>query len=344
VNDTARSGTATEQSAEQSSKKKESRPVPETLSEFLLADKVSPQRFLRVLVKRPQLADDDLVRAHGILTEHPARIGRVAELTRAATQSVPHPTVLLRWCEDVLRAQDESLREWAHDTSQDVRAALDDLLKWAYPQIQSKGNPSARQRAEACLLIGLHLLHARRSLSPLDALRSIASAAPARRDKRRTGSPDRSAGKLVFQANAKQLFELARVVELAETEIALAEEARRSAISLVDRLRLEIETAERARDSLSAEVQDLNRELSLLNSRIAELEADLEGARTRAIQDTSNLKARFRRQGERLARLLADAWDSIDADPPHPAVARERLEIAQEAIREESEWLDRSSD
>jgi len=137
----------------------------------------------------------------------------------------------------------------------------------------------------------------------------------------------KSRKKLVFQASVKQLFELARVAGLAETEVASAEEARRSAISLADRLRLEIETAEKVRDNLSAEAQDLNRELSLRNSRIAELEADLEGARTRAIQDASKLKARFRRQGERLAGLLADAWDSIDADPPHPAVARERLEM-----------------
>ena len=89
----------------------------------------------------------------------------MAELARAATQSAPHPAVLLRWCEDVLRGQDQALCEWARDSSQDVRAALDDLLKWAYPQIQSKDkNPRARQRAEACLLIGLDLLHARRSL------------------------------------------------------------------------------------------------------------------------------------------------------------------------------------
>jgi hypothetical protein len=40
---------------------------------------------------------------------------------------------------------------------------------------------------------------------------------------------------------------------------------------------------------------------------------------------------------------LADAWDAIDTDPPHPTVARERLEIAREAIRREIEWLNKSS-
>jgi hypothetical protein len=71
---------------------------------------------------------------------------------------------------------------------------------------------------------------------------------------------------------------------------------------------------------------------------------DLEGARVRALQDLDKLKARFRREiGDRLSGLLADAWDAIDTDPPHPMVARERLEIAREAIRREIEWLNKSS-
>jgi hypothetical protein len=344
VNDTPESASVVEQRAELHPKTEELATVPEMLSEFLLADKVSARRFVRAHGKRPHFADDDLAQSHLILTEHPALIGRVAELARAGAQSIPHPTVLLRWCEDVLRAQDHTLREWARDTSQDVRGALDDLLRWAYPQIQGKGNPSARQRAEACLLIGLNLLHARRSLSPLDALRSVASATLARRDERRTGLSDRSAERVVFQAGAKQLVELARVVALAEREVTLADEARRSAINLVERLQIEITAAEQAREILSSEAQDLKRELSLRNLRIEELQADLEGAKTRAFQDASKLKARFRRKTERLAGLLADAWDAIDADPPHPAVARERIEIAREAIQEEAECLDKSSD
>ena len=53
--------------------------------------------------------------------------------------------------------------------------------------------------------------------------------------------------------------------------------------------------------------------------------------------------ARFRREmGERLAGLLDDAWDALDTDPPHPRVARERLETAREAIRGEIEWLNKS--
>jgi hypothetical protein len=175
-------------------------------------------------------------------------LGAVVELTRAAAQTVPKPTVLLRWCEEVMRSQDEWLRKWALDPTQNAEAALHDLLKWAYPRIQNKGNRSTRQLPEACLLIGLNLLFARRSLSPLDALRSVESAGATRRDARRSASPDRGAGKLVVRAGVKQLFDLARIVALSEAEITSAEDARRGAMGLVEDLRREKEALDEARD------------------------------------------------------------------------------------------------
>jgi hypothetical protein len=114
---------------------------------------------------------------------------------------------------------------------------------------------------------------------------------------------------------------------------------------LVDVLRREKGALAAERDTLSSELQALERELAARDVRIKELSADVEGARTRALQDLGSLKARFRRQiGQRLAGLLADAWDAIDTSPPHPLVARERLEIAREVIRGELEWLSKSSD
>jgi hypothetical protein len=306
---------------------------------------VSARRFVQVLVKRTPLAGADLARSNEIIREQPTRIGRVVELTRAAAQTVPKPTILLRWCEEVLRSQDEALREWARDPSQDAGAALSQLMAWAYPRIQSKGKHAARHRAEVCLLIGLNLLFAWRSLSPLDALRSVASAAATRGDRRRGSSLDRGAVRLIVRAGVKQLLDFGRIVALSEAEIASAEEARRSAAGMVENLRREMEAVEAARDALNVKVEELGRELAKRGARISELLADLEGARTRSLQDVSTLKARFRRQiGEGLAGLLADAWDAIDTDPPHPDVARERLEIAREAIRREMEWLDKSSD
>jgi septal ring factor EnvC (AmiA/AmiB activator) len=165
------------------------------------------------------------------------------------------------------------------------------------------------------------------------------------REARRGASPEREAAKVLVGASVKQLFELARIVNLSETEIGSAENARRNAVSLADELRQQKEAIEEERDRLNAKIRDLDRDIIERDSRIADLAADLQGSKIRALQDLSNLKARFRRQiGEGLAGLLADAWDAIDTDPPHPDVARERLEIAREAIRRELEWLDKSSD
>jgi hypothetical protein len=316
-----------------------------TLSDFLLAKKVSARRFVQHLAKRPPLADEDLARSHEIIKAEPPKVGRVVELARAAVGFVPQPGVLLRWCEEVVRSRDEELREWALDPGQDPRTTFYELLMRARANISQKGDRSKRQLAESIILLGLNLLFARRSLAPLDALRSMASDGEGRGKTRRPDPSEREATKLLARANVKQLSDFAHIITLAEGEIRSAEDARQSATTLLDVLRREKGALAAERDALDAEVQALERELAARDVRIEELAADVEGARTRALQDVGSLKARFRRQiGERLAGLLADAWDAIDTSPPHPQVARERLEIAREVIRGELEWLSKSSD
>ncbi len=312
---------------------------------FCLAGKASTREFVRFLAKRPPLADDDLLRSHEILRTDPLKIKKVLELARAATAAVPQPGVLLRWCEQVVRSRDEELRDWGLVPNQSASAAFDQLLAWAYPNIRKKEHRSKRQLAEVTLSLGLILLVGRRSLSPLDTLRSISLAATTSGEKHRRTSPETETGKLIVRAGTKQLFDFAQVINLAEGQIAPAQDAQRNAESLVDEVRREKGALETAQDLLRAKAEGLDRELAQKNTRIEELAADLEGAKARGMQDLSSLKARFRRQiGERLAGLLADAWDAIDTKPPHPDVAKERLEVAREEIRRELEWLGRSSD
>ena len=325
--------------------KKQPKLVPPTLADFLLADKASAREFVRFLAKRPPLADDDLLRSHEILSTDPPKIKKVLELARAATAAVPQPGVLLRWCEQIVRSRDEGLRDWGLDPNQSASAAFDQLFAWAYPNIRKKEHRSKRQLAEVTFSLGLILLVGRRSLSPLDALRSMSLTATTSRETRRRTSPDAETGKLIVRAGTKQLFDFAQVITLAEGQIASAQDAQRNAESLVDEVQREKGALEASQDLLRAKAEELDRELVQKNTRIEELAADLEGAKARGRQDLSSLKARFRRQiGERLAGLLADAWDAIDTKPPHPDVAKERLEVAREEIRRELEWLGRSSD
>jgi hypothetical protein len=346
VNDTPTLKPTSEQSPDDRSlTKKQPRPVPATLSEFLLADKVSARSFVQRLRKAPPLADDDLARSHEVISAQPTKIGRVLELARAAGQNVPQPGALLRWCEQVLRSRDEALRQWALDPNQEARSAFTELLKWAYPKIQKNADRATRQLAESCLLLGLNLLIARRSLSAIDALRAVSVESARSRDGRRAVSSDREAMRLLVRASAKQLLELSNTVALCDGEIISAKDGRRAALALIENLQGEKSELENNQQTLNTKIDSLTLELAERENRIAGLTADVESTGTRALQDLRILKARFRRRiGEGLAGLIADAWDSIDTDPPHLNVARERLEIAREAIRKEMEWLDQSSD
>lgn len=333
------------QSAEASPKKREARSIPDSLYEFLVADRASARRFVQTLAKRPPLTDDDLTRSRAIVDAEPNKMVRVAELARAAAVLPTQPGSLLRWCEEIVRSRDEPLRNWALDPGQDVGTAFGELLKWAYPFLRQKADRAKRQLAESCLLIGLNLLIARRSFSPLDALRRIATATGTHVEKRGGASMERTATKQLTRAGVRQLLDLALVAALSEKELTSAEESRRAAVALASDLRCEKEALEGERDSLRIEVQALIRELDQKDKQIKELLADLEGAKVRALHDLGELKARFRREiGDDLAGLLSDAWDAIDTDPPHPTVVRERLETAREAIRRELEWLSKSSD
>lgn len=322
--------------------KRQPKPVPETLSEFLLAKSASATRFVQAAGTRPSPADGDLDRSHQIIVTHPEKMMRVVELARAAARALPQPGAILRWCEQVLRSSDDALRDWALDPNQDANAALGDLLKWAHDL--HKRDPSKKQRAQSSVLLGFNLLFARRSLTPLEGLRLIATKST-EHSETRPAVTQRRAGKLLSRASYKQLFDFAQVVGLSEAEMSSTEEALRRAEAKANNLRHEKETVEAEADALRNKLEDVNQSLAERDKQIADLVADLNDARTRALQDLGALKARFRRQiGDHLAGLLGDAWDAIDTNPPHPEVTRERLEIARTTIQKELEWLDRSSD
>ena len=303
---TSQSKPETHQPSEGPRSKKKPKMIPSTLAEFLLASKASAREFIRSLAKRSPLADDDLARSHEILSADPSKIKKALELARTATASVPQPGVLLRWCEQVVRSQGEGLQAWALDPNQTATGAFEQLLTWAHPRIQSKEDRSKRQVAEATLSLGLSLLLGRRSLSPLDALRSISLATTTNRGLRRKTSPETETGKLILRASTKQLFDLAQLIALAEGQIASAQDEQRRAESVVEEMRREQTSLEAAKDLLRIKAEELNQELAQRNAQIEALSSDLEGTKVRAVQDLSSLRARFRRQlGESLTGLLS---------------------------------------
>ncbi|MGJ5065242.1 hypothetical protein [Bradyrhizobium oligotrophicum] len=338
-------GPRSEQPVDQQSADVAPKIVSKTLSEFLLADKEPARPFVQAVAKGPILADDDLMRAREIVDAQPVKMAKVTELARTAGQHVPPPSSLLRWCEQIVRTRDPALSQWSLNPEQNPREAFHELVVWAYPRLKAKGDRAGRQLAEACLVTGLSLLVNRRSLGPLPALQTIAEAESKARPKTRAASSEGGVARIINRSGVKQLQELAQAVSLSEAEIAFAQEQQRSAMMLVDNLRREKEALEERQRILDGELENMRTELRKRDEQITKLFNSLEGSETRALQDQRALKARFRRQiGESLGGLVNDAWDSMDADPPHLNVTRERLEIARETIRKELEWLDKSSD
>ena len=320
-------------------------PAPASLTELLSTARASAKSFVRHIKSRPSLSEADLSHALQMVREQPSTLKRVVDLARAVTDAAPQPVTLLRWLEEVVRSQDDELRDWGCDPTKNAVVTLRELAVWARRRVPEKGHATRRQEAERCLLIGLNVLLAGRALTPLDALQAFETTTNKRKPGGRAPSPDQAARGLVVRAGIKQLLDLARIAALYDAKVTCIEEAQHRAILQVGRLSREKEVLEASHQVQQAKIEDLEHQLAERDEQLSELAADIEAARTRGLQDASRLKSRFRRQiGEGLSGLLADAWDALDTDPPHPNVARERLEHAREALRRELEWLNKSSD
>jgi hypothetical protein len=318
--------------------------VPVTLTEFMSVQRASAPAFVRAVNKLPALGENDLRAAFERVRGSPSAIIKVLDLTRAATSTVPYPSALLRWCEEVVRLQDNALANWARDPAQETVAAFSELASWAFLRLKQKGKPEQRKVAEACLSIGLNLLMARRSLPPIDVLRSVLHVARRGSAGRHALSAEQASAKALARSNAKQLIDLARIIELCEAEISVATGAQLAALRAAADLQRDKEELEKLCNVQQERLAELNLAIADRDKRTEELATDLETVQARGIQDASKLKARFRRRiGEELGNLLTDAWDAIDTNPPHPNVTRERIEMARDAIQRELEWLDKSS-
>lgn len=300
--------------------------------------------FVRHIINRPSISETDLSHSLQLIREQPSVLKRVVDLARAVADLEPQSLVLLRWLEQVVRSQDEALREWGRDPAKSAVATLEELTAWATLRIREKGHAARRQEAERLLQIGLNVLLAGRDLTASDTLRAIGQSIT-RGKSSRHASPDRSARKLVSRAGMKQLLDLARIAALSDAKLLAVEEAQHRAILQAGRLSREKETLEASHAIHVTKIEELKQQLSERDEQLKQLAADVESTRKRGLQHVHGLNSRFRRIiGEGLAGLLADAWDAIDTDPPHPNVARERIASARETIRSEMEWLDKSSD
>lgn len=200
----------------------------------------------------------------------------------------------------------------------------------------------AKQGREAQNLLATSLLLlSRESLQSEVALRATARALDARAE----ATPRWNTERVRFVAGPRSKLPELRVVlqtVLPWIERADAAEARLdSAIAATERERTRAESAEaRVRERMQ-EINELQEERDRLNRRIAELDEDLRSSRVHGSHNLDRNRSANRAFLEgRLLGLLQTAVEALDLEPPRPHIAKEKLDVAREAIEEQLRWLE----
>lgn len=315
---------------------------PRTLTELLNQKDAKVGAFFSDLAENKIVlpSQQDFDEALEIVRSDLSLLSRVAEVARHASETelsrLPKP--FLEWCADAIRASDAGLAEWMRTAGNDPHVQLRQLAV----RLRSAKEKSAKAAAESCLAIGMSVVIRQFALDPLDALRAVASGlgttgdSPKSREKAQLG-------KVLRRVGTSQLTNLAVVVRLLDAAVVDAHQLKLDAEAARQELYDKNLKLKADLDASSNRVSDLAAEVDRLRNEVAQLNADIEGVRGDADHGEIELKARYRTMLlRRLRPYLSDAAEALQADPPFPDVASERVKLGLAEISKEQEWLDRS--
>jgi phage-related minor tail protein len=186
------------------------------------------------------------------------------------------------------------------------------------------------------------LLLAQDGLSAETAYRATARALDARPETTPRAERDRVTLLAGPRAKASELRGLVQsvlpwIARSDAAEQALEQAERRAASERDHRLELDATLADRDR-----QIAELTREMASLGERIKGLEEDLRSHAVHGSHDLDQVRSGARAfLDSRLRDLLDTAHEALELDPPRPHIAKEKLEIAREAIEEQVRWLTR---
>lgn len=262
--------------------------------------------------------------------------------TMALADSANLPTAVGRWVAEATRSLTRAcLKEITADPALPSTEQLRQTAHALAPILHAKNIPE-RTAAENLLRLCLRQLVENRELDPGDALRVLSGVL--RSDARSFEGIRRNLKQRMLKARVPQLRDLALTFSFVEARIIAAENERREAYLKASRLEEKLETAK-------DQIHDLQVALATAQQKMVALEADLESARRTAHDDRqigahsqAELRARFRSiLVGRLDRVLTDAQDATEIDPPAIEVVRDRIRSARHIIKGEVVWLSESS-
>ena len=261
-----------------------------------------------------------------------------ATLSRTVKLLGKEPPQVRQWVEQVTRdAFNKALNARGYGEESTPFARFDRFLRLSATDLLGKDKPR-RERAQNLLRLALPWLVEKQNLKPEDALPPIGQA---KRERTKTANLQRDMKTLLYRAPFTQLLNLSLVGAWYEKTLTEERQARRDAFTALSDARDREALLAAELKQVQIALHQIKEERADLAKRLEETDALLRGERELRVNDRRQSAAQSR--GfllERLAPLLRDARNALDFNTPHIAGSRQRLDMADEAIKREAQRLD----
>jgi hypothetical protein len=320
-----------------------------TLCEFYGTKNASPARFLNDLRNGNvwEFNPDDVEAALRLLDEGDPKFSRTTALAVAAVSEKDgrFARTTLAFVQEATHARLARNPRWARGESE-VDGSSEDRFR-SLVRSQAERLAAAKKRPEALNLLlasALHMVYAERLPTEV-VIVELADALD--EHPRLTADADLARVAHLVAAGKTGASELRLQLQLALPWINAARKARASAEDEAARARLldaNLDTSEQELDLTTRRLTDTARNLQAAQAEIQALKADLVAAQHHNAHDLRETRGRVAGAlNGRLVDLVATIKDALEVEPPRLAVAREKVEIAQDELERQLEWL-RSSD
>lgn len=316
-----------------------------TLREFYGAKNANPGRFLNDL-RQGNIWDftrDDVEAALGLLDESDPKFSRTAALAVAAIAEKDgrFTRTILAFVQEAAHARLVRNPRYTHGEGASERSSEDRFRSLV--RSQSERLAAAKKRPEALNLLlasALHMVYAERL--PTEVV--IVELADALDEHSKLTTDADLARVAHLAASGKSgASELRLQLQLVLPWIDAARKARASAEDEVARARLleeKLDTSQQDLDTTARRMADTARDLRAAQAEIEALKAELVAAQHHNAHDLRETRGRVAGAlNGRLVDLIQTIKDALEVEPPRLAVAREKVEVAQDELERQLEWL-----
>ena len=323
------------------------RPKPDpvrTLVDLFTIKGANASKLLRELEKGTswRFADEDVEAALALLPEHDPRLARTRQLLHEAieTRDGRFARAAGDFAIGALTAELEGLPSWPPGANSEPVIALQELAQRLGSDLR---DPKRQRRTHNALMIAVDLLSNRGGLAfeiAAPVLREALGRPPEYERDRSNPRRHRMASVTLPRNDLERVRDLLDLLQPWELELEDAVDAERRASSEARAARQAADDADHRADRLAAEVAELRAELEGARQE-AEVSRDrVQDVRIHASADVTELRARsVAFLNTRLRDLLATAKEASEVEPPRTATAVRLLEQAIQELRKEVEWL-----